>query len=893
MRAAIGLDGGSTSSKAVLVDESGDVLAKAYQLSRGNPIEDMKHLLTQLREHVTKQSAELEVLGFGATGYAADVLESALSADVNIVETVAHMQSAIHCFGDVDVICDIGGQDIKVLLMRDGDIKDFRLSNQCSAGNGMLLQAMADQFGIPIEQYADHAFTARQSPLFSYGCAVFLDSDRVNFQKEGFSREELLAGLAMVLPKNVWQYVVQIPRMAELGKRYVLQGGTQYNLATVKAQVDYIRQRVPDAEVYVHPHCGESGAIGAALETIRVVQRRGYSNFVGIDRAIDLDYVTRNDESTRCRFCPNLCGRTFVESKRPDGKSSVYISGFSCEKGTVDSKETMQELVKRRNVLKERYVNLVEYESRLAFKSFYEPKPLPEPSEFVNENLVRRGWMRRRLKRPRRRFVRSDEESRRYRQQLRIGIPRVLNLYSTAPLFRTYFETLGIPSRNVCFSPVTTEELYREGAQYGSVDPCFPAKVAQSHLHWLLHKGHKPPTRPLHFVFFPSITHVPTFVEQTMDSTSCPIVAGTPNVMKAAFNKEVPYFERHGIEYVDNAVTLVEPFYFKRQMFEMWGKRLRVTEDESNFAVDQGWEALRCFDQEMQRRGAQVLEEAESLHRVVLLILGRPYHADPGLNHGLLDEFQSLGYPILSIRSIPKDKSWLARWFQDDLKSGRIASPLEIGDVWPENYSTNSVQKVWAAKFAARHPNVAVLDLSSFKCGHDAPTYGLVDEIIKSSKSRFMAMHDLDANKPAGSQKIRVRTYAYSLQRLQEELDDRAIKMTELERSVRDRRERLLAERRRALSGNAHSWTDRQMQPLERAYQAYLDEEESVLGIKLSELERPWHDGISLYNLSADVAPPQPEQLEVKTTSLPVLTNDSAGCGSCHLRCVQTSCQLE
>ena len=104
------------------------------------------------------------------------------------------MMSATHFFGDIDVICDIGGQDIKVLFMQNGDIKNFRLSNQCSAGNGMLLQAMADQFGVKVTDYADVAFEAKLSPKFSYGCAVFLDSDRVNFQKEGFSKEELLAG---------------------------------------------------------------------------------------------------------------------------------------------------------------------------------------------------------------------------------------------------------------------------------------------------------------------------------------------------------------------------------------------------------------------------------------------------------------------------------------------------------------------------------------------------------------------------------------------------------------------------------------------------------------------------------------------------------------------------
>ena len=225
----------------------------------------------------------------------------------------------------------------------------------------MLLQAMANQFGVPVTEYADNAFKAKLSPTFSYGCAVFLDADRVNFQKEGYGKEELLAGLAMVLPKNIWQYVVQIPRMAQLGTRYVLQGGTQYNLAALKAQVDYIKERVPGAEVHVHPHPGEAGAIGAAMETLRVVKRRGYSTFIGLDAAINLEYTTRNEEETACTFCPNNCSRTFIDTKTPDGETSRYIAGFSCESGTVESKEALKELNAKRRDLKSRFPNLVDY----------------------------------------------------------------------------------------------------------------------------------------------------------------------------------------------------------------------------------------------------------------------------------------------------------------------------------------------------------------------------------------------------------------------------------------------------------------------------------------------------------------------------------------------------
>src|SRR5215471_1365798 len=378
VRAVIGLDGGSTSSKAVLVDEQKNILAKAYQLSEGNPIKDMKQLLAKLRSYVEDQGATLDVLGFGATGYAADVLEETVLADVNVVETVAHMMSAVHFFGDIDVICDIGGQDIKVLFMKNGDIANFRLSNSCSAGNGMLLQAMADQFGLPVTQYAETAFKAELAPKFSYGCAVFLDSDRVNFQKEGFSKEELLAGLAQVLPKNVWQYVVQIPRMAALGKKFVLQGGTQYNLAAVKAQ--------------------------------RVTRRRGQSSFIGLDSAINLEYSSTNDESTRCHFCPNNCARTFIDARTPEGHSARYISGFSCEKGTVESEEAMLELTKQRKAILKKFPNLVDYEAKQSFRHFYDSAPLPHAGSLIDDVKVEKTFLGGVRRVPvKREFVRSPE----------------------------------------------------------------------------------------------------------------------------------------------------------------------------------------------------------------------------------------------------------------------------------------------------------------------------------------------------------------------------------------------------------------------------------------------------------------------------------------------------
>ena len=792
VQAVIGLDGGSTSSKAVIVDYAdGKILGKAYQLSKGNPIQDTKELLTQLKAFVTDQGAEIEVMGFGATGYAADVLEDCVKSDVNIVETVAHMLSSVHFFGDVDVICDIGGQDIKVLFMKNGDIANFRLSNSCSAGNGTLLQATADSFGVDVRDFAEVAFKAELAPKFSYGCAVFLETDRVNFQKEGFSKEEMLAGLAQVLPKNVWQYVVQIPRLASLGRTFVLQGGTQYNLAAVKAQVDYIKERVPDGEVFVHPHTGEAGAIGAAMETLRVVKRKGSSTFIGLDQAIKLEYVSKNDEETVCHFCPNECKRTFIDTTTPDGRTSRYIAGFSCEKGTVESKDAMLALVADRKKTAQQFPNMVDYEAKRAFMHFYQPAPQPEEGSPIKDIELKKGIFGQRRVEITRPFKRSTKEAKEARRRTRIGIPRVLNLYSTAPFFRTYFESIGIAKQNIVFSDETTEEMWVEGGKYGSIDPCYPSKVAQAHVHNLIFHQHTE-KKPLKYLFFPILTHVTNFVVDTMDNACCPIVAGAPEVMKAAFTKEVDFFAARGIDFVDPALSFVEPNLMAKRMFETWGPRLGITEDESDHACREAWKALTIFEADLEDKGRAILETVEAEDRVAILLLARPYHSDPGLNHGIPEEFQVRGYPVLSLRSIPKSREYLDRYFKEELASGQMKSPLELNHVWPENYSVNSAMKVWGAVFAAHHPNVVVLDLSSFKCGHDAPVYGLIDSIIQKSKTPYAALHDIDANKPAGSIKIRVKTYTHALKLHEERLEDSSKKKHLLEHAIDNKRLELL-----------------------------------------------------------------------------------------------------
>ncbi len=720
VRAFLGIDGGSTSTKCALINDKGELLMKEYTLSKGNPLEDFRILAQRILDFYKTKNATVDVIGLGVTGYAAPLLEKILTADMNVIETIAHMKSSQQLFGETDVICDIGGQDIKVLFLKSNELAHFKLSNQCSAGNGMILQGMAEQFGHKVTEYADQAFKAEIAPVFSYGCGVFLDTDRVNFQKLGFSKEEIMAGLAQVLPKNIWQYVVQIPRLEQFGTRFVLQGGTQYNLAALKAQVDYIKKRVKKSTVNVHPHPGEAGAIGAALEALDIVSIRGYTKFVGLEESLKIEFSTRSDESTRCHFCPNLCSRTFVDATTSQGHKVRHISGFSCEKGTVESKEELKLLAKKSLEARKKSPNLVKVQTQKLFDT--DLGVVPQSSKEIE-----------------------------FRKNIKIAMPKALNMWVMAPFFNAYFQSLGVPKENLLWSSETNEKMAKEGMKYGSIDPCYPGKVAQAHLHQILFH------MKADYIYFPAITHIPNYLQKTMASTSCPVVQGTPLVMRASFTAEKDYFAEKNMPYVNDAVDFYDGIYGKKQLFKTWKDRLKITSAESDLAFAAGFKALKDFELAMESKGKEILERAQAEKTMAVLMIGRPYHLDSGMNHGILDEMQALGFPILTMTSIPKDKEWLGKYFE--------GNPLDINDVWPENFSTNSAQKVWAAKLAARIPNLAVVDISSFKCGHDAPTYGIIDSIVAASKAAYIALHDLDQTSPTGSFRIRLKTFAYNLEK--------------------------------------------------------------------------------------------------------------------------------
>jgi predicted nucleotide-binding protein (sugar kinase/HSP70/actin superfamily) len=628
---------------------------------------------------------------------------------------------------------------------------------------------------------------------------VFMQSDIVNFQRQGWAPEEILAGLAAVLPKNIFLYVASIPNLAKLGSKFVLQGGTQHNLAAVKAEVDFIRSNFRGAdvqpEIIVHEHCGESGAIGAAVEARRLYNNGHRTGFIGLDAVRRITYRTTRNESTRCNFCKNNCLRTFIDvkmgpaveapkpepvvvaaplkfvSKVPKAEDEQRLIIATCEKGTVEDVDSMRGIKAGVDAVKKANPNFVEIMATEVWRA-RKPGRVADP-------IPSRAWTK---------AARRRVELMQRRDSLRIGMPRVLNMYVYAPFFSAYFESLGVPGGNLVYSDFTSGELYREGSGRGAIDPCFPAKIGIAHVHNLIFNKHA--KKKLDVIFFPMVDVLHTSLTNLQGSNACPTVTVTPETVKAAFTKEANVFGQQALTYLDPLVNFQDHKLLAQQLFTSLEPVLGLSEEENIRAIEVGFRELEVFESDIRRRARVVMDQLEAEKRIGIVVLARPYHHDPGLNHEILEEFQKLGYPVFTQSTLPLDEDLLERLFGEEVRSKAITSPLDIQDVWKNSYSASTNNKVWAAKFTARHPNLVALELSSFKCGHDAPIYTTIEGIIERSGTPYFSFKDIDENKPSGSIKIRVETIHYFLKRYIEVMN-KPERSEEVERQIAEYEQKL------------------------------------------------------------------------------------------------------
>ncbi len=598
-----------------------------------------------------------------------------------------------------------------------------------------------------VEEFADIAFSAKSMPSFGYGCAVFMQSDIVNFQRQGWRSEEILAGLADVLPKNVFLYVASIPNLAALGTRFVLQGGTQNNLAVVKAEVDFIkssfRANGKEPEIIVHEHCGESGAIGAAQEALRLWNNGRKTTFIGLEAVANIRYRTTRNEETRCYFCKNNCLRTFIDVDVSGEKAQEHNHIHAAGEDRTATEQEVAEVVATLPTLEQIQANLPPVESHgscstggghsspSVFKAKIEPLvqiqltpgsnkvvELPKPVEFqprktkvplrmgeqrliiatcekgtvedldemkdikadidkiksINPNYVdiaARDVFRSRdvevvsdaMPSTKGLFISKAIKERvslmERRKDFRVGIPRLLNTYTYASFFNAYFASLGLKSENVIYSDYTTPELYRAGASRGAIDPCYPSKIGIAHVYNLLATKHA--KKPLHAIWFPMYDVLHSHLVNLTGSNACPTVTATPETVKAAFTKESDIFAENNVLYMDPILNLQDEKQCADQMFKAWGPVLGLTREENERAIAVGFKSLHECEADIRRQARTTLNQLEREDRIGIVMLGRVYHHDPGLNHEIMEEFQKLGYPVFSQSTLPLDEDLLDR----------------------------------------------------------------------------------------------------------------------------------------------------------------------------------------------------------------------------------------
>ncbi|HFD2050203.1 acyl-CoA dehydratase activase-related protein [Clostridium perfringens] len=339
--AYIGIDAGSTTTKVVLIDKEDNILYEYYGSNKGNPIEVVKKELKHIYNICRKK---IKIMGSAVTGYGEELIKKAFSIDFGIVETVAHYIAASHFNPKVDFILDIGGQDIKCFKIKDGIVANIMLNEACSSGCGSFIESFANQMGYDVETFSKLGLFAKHGADLGSRCTVFMNSSVKQAQKEGATVEDLSAGLSVSVVKNALYKVIRAKSLDELGKNIIVQGGTMYNDAILRAFEKELGMNVIRPSI-----SGLMGAYGCALYAKR--KKIKESKIISKE---DLESFTHKSKIAKCGLCTNRCNLTINIFN--DGEK--YISGNRCEKPTGNKKSESIP-----NMYQYKYKKLREYES--------------------------------------------------------------------------------------------------------------------------------------------------------------------------------------------------------------------------------------------------------------------------------------------------------------------------------------------------------------------------------------------------------------------------------------------------------------------------------------------------------------------------------------------------
>lgn len=420
----LGIDVGSTTSKVILIDNEGSILYSFYNSNEGNPLDLIIRIMKEVY-HIIPKGCQIKKAG--VTGYGEALIKAALKVDIGEVETISHYTAAKHFLPDVDFILDIGGQDMKAITIKDNVIQDITLNEACSSGCGSFLETFAHSLGYDINEFAQKALLAQHPLDLGSRCTVFMNSKVKQAQKEGATLEDISAGLSYSVIKNALYKVIKLRNKDQIGKNIVVQGGTFYNEAVLRAF-----EKEADVQVIRPDIAGLMGAYGMAKIAMEKDDGKG-TTLLTLDQ---LEALTYNNTMKNCGKCTNNCMLTITSFN--DGRE--YISGNRCERGA-------------NMPLKSKSLpNLFDYKYRRVFKY-----------RSLSQEEAVRGI---------------------------VGIPRVLNMYENYPFWHTLLSELkfrvvlssrssktiyekgieSIPSESACYPAKIThghiENLIEKGVKF-------------------------------------------------------------------------------------------------------------------------------------------------------------------------------------------------------------------------------------------------------------------------------------------------------------------------------------------------------------------------------------------------------------------------------------------
>lgn len=321
MRAGyLGMDIGSISTKGVVIDECGRILAQKYAWTQGNPIDAAKRVVSDLR--LKLQGQDVKVMAAGATGSARKLIGAMLEADVVKNEITAHAIGTLSVFPQARTIFEIGGQDSKIILIDDGIVVDYAMNTLCAAGTGSFLSSQAKRLGIDVEEFGSLALKSKNPTKIAARCTVFAESDLVHKAQIGHKQEDIVAGLCMAVVTN---YLNNVGKGKNIKAPIVFQGGVSKNTGVIKAF-----ERATGEKIHVDPNAHLMGALGVALLSKDGGSQKGFDFNIA-----EVDFETRGME---CSRCANQCEivHFFRDGEMIDAWGNRCDNGIKLQRGGIE-----------------------------------------------------------------------------------------------------------------------------------------------------------------------------------------------------------------------------------------------------------------------------------------------------------------------------------------------------------------------------------------------------------------------------------------------------------------------------------------------------------------------------------------------------------------------------